>query len=405
MPTPPSPPNQWFPGPGPAPVDWSTWQARIRAAAGPPGGPGRPMAARARRLPGVVLGIVVGLGVVGTTVGGAVYAGRPTATDAPRGGSALTAPPSPLSAAPVEQVRAQVVPEPTAPPAPPPPEPSPVPAAPGARGVYPVGRLTADLVDASRPPVPRGDAAAAAGRLLRTEIRYPDARSAGPFPLVVFAHGYATSTAAYAPLLDDLAAAGYVVVAPEFPVTGTALGGDVGDREPDAQVADLSFVMSAVMDLAGGDGPLRGMVRDGPIGVVGHSDGGITAAATAFASRVRDPRVGAAVVLSGARGDFGGTWFLPESPALLAVHGDADSVNPFAASQALYASDRSGSPRYLVRVRGAGHTDAFVGARTRPALVALVDDFLRAGLGTDPDAAGRIPEDASAAGVLELLAS
>ncbi len=199
--------------------------------------------------------------------------------------------------------------------------------------------------------MPRGDAAAAAGRLLRTVIRFPDAPGAGPFPLVVFAHGYATSTAAYAPLLDDLAAAGYAVAAPELPVTSTAYGDDVGGREPDAQVGDVSFV------------------------------------------------------LSGARGDFGGTWFPSGGPALLAVHGDADTVNPFASSQTLYASDRSGSARYLVRVRGGGHTDAFVSDRTRPALVVLVDDFLRASLGTDPDAAARVATDAWVPGLLDLLGS
>jgi predicted dienelactone hydrolase len=268
---------------------------------------------------------------------------------------------------------------------------------------HPVARIDVDLVDTDRPPVSRGAAADAGGRLLRTVVRFPDVRSAGPFPLVVFAHGYATSTAAYASLLDDLAAAGYVVAAPELPVTSTALAGPVGGREPEEQVRDVTFVTTAVLDLAAGDGPLHGVVRDGPVAVVGHSDGGMTAAAAAFASRVRDARVGAAVVLSGARGDFGGTWFPAGSPALLAVHGDADPVNPFASSQTLYAADRSGSPRYLVRVRGGGHDDAFTSARTRPALVVLVDDFLRAALGTDPSAADRVPTDASAPGVLDLL--
>jgi pimeloyl-ACP methyl ester carboxylesterase len=268
-----------------------------------------------------------------------------------------------------------------------------------------VARTTVDLVDPSRPGVLRGDAAAAAGRLLRTEVRFPDVRTAGPFPLVVFAHGYATSTAAYGALLDDLAAVGYVVAAPELPVTSTAHGAAVGPREPGAQVADVAFVISSVVALAASDGPLRGSVRAGPVVVMGHSDGGITAAATAFASGVRDERVGAAVVLSGARSDVGAPWFPAGSPALLAVHGDTDTVNPFAASQSLYAADRSGSPRYLVRVRGAGHTDAFVSARTRTALVVLIDDFVRASLGTDAAAAARIPTAATVPGVLELVGS
>lgn len=378
-----------------APVDWSAWQARIRAVAVPPAAP--------RRGPGVVLGVIVALGVLGATVGGVVFAGRstgataaaPARTDVAKGPE-ITDTPLPLVG--VSPLPTTTTTTTTAAPEPvPPPPPSVV------RTTAPVARIDADFVDTARPAVPRGDAAAADGRLLRTVIRFPDAPGAGPFPLVVFAHGYATSTAAYAPLLDDLAAAGYVVAAPELPVTSTAFGDDVGEREPDVQVDDISFVISSVLDLGAGDGPLHGVVHDGPVAVIGHSDGGITAAAVAFASRVRDPRVAAAVVLSGARGDFGGTWFLPGGPALLAVHGDADTVNPFASSQTLYGSDRSGSPRYLVRVRGGGHTDAFLSDRTRPALVVLVDDFLRAALGTDPDAAARVATDAWVPGLLDLL--
>lgn len=47
----------------------------------------------------------------------------------------------------------------------------------------------------------------------------------GPWPLIVFAHGYAIDAAAYAPLPEDLAAGGYVVAAPDFPGTSTAYPG------------------------------------------------------------------------------------------------------------------------------------------------------------------------------------
>jgi hypothetical protein len=80
-------------------------------------------------------------------------------------------------------------------------------------------------------------------------------------------------------------------------------------------------------------------------------------------------------------------------------------VSPFGASQTIYSSDRSGSPRYLVAVPGGGHDDSFVGTRTRDAVAALVSDFLRAYLVGDGDARARLTEDASSPGLLELLAS
>jgi len=400
------------------PVDWWGWQARVREAVGPPGPATRPVPPHApRRMPGLVLGILVTVGIVGTLAGGVVFGGRPS--DAARADPAAATgadAPEP-TVVPVAVVPVVDLP-PTALPVPPPP-PAPVPAAPVVeRPSYPVARMEIEVVDTSRPAVVRAETAPdegapvvvpaveptdrADGRALHVVIRFPEVRTAGPFPLVVFAHGYASSTSGYSALLDDLAAAGYVVAAPEFPLTSTALPGPVGDRDVAAQVGDVSFVISSVLDLGASDSPLRGVVRTGRVGVVGHSDGGITAAAVAFASRVRDPRVGAAVVLSGAQGDFGGSWFASGSPALLAVHGDADAVNPFFSSQSLYAADRSGGARYLVRVRGGGHIDAFTSARTRPVVTALVDDFLRAALGGDAAAADRIPVDASVPGVLEL---
>ena len=357
-----------------------------------------------------MLGVLVTVGILGTLAGGVVYGGRPSdAAPADRGvratGAGATATVPPVAAAVAEPVTAIPPTTEPAPPAPPPPGPR------VERPSFPVARIEVDLVDPTGDAVVRAaspddvDAAGAVGRALHVEIRFPDVRTAGPFPLVVFAHGYATRTVAYAALLDDLAAAGYVVAAPEFPRTSTALPGPVGARDAAAQVGDVSFVITSVLDVAASDGPLRGAVRAGPVGVVGHSDGGITAAGVAFASRVRDPRVTGAVVLSGAQGDFGGAWFPAGSPALLAVHGDADAVNPFLSSESLYAADRSGSARFLVRVRGGGHLDAFTSARTRPAVVALVDDFLRAALGGDAAAADRIAADASVPGTLDLLGS
>ena len=224
--------------------------------------------------------------------------------------------------------------------------------------------------------------------------------------MVVFAHGYATQTSAYGALLDGLSAAGFVVVAPEFPYTSTAYGGGVGDRDVEAQVQDVRHAITAVRELSTTRGdPLEGLVRDGRVGVVGHSDGGVTAGAVAFASQIRDTRVGAAVLLSGARSDFGGAWFPDGSPAFLAIHGDADDVNPFGASQTLYSSDRSGAPRYLVSVSGGGHDDSFVGVQSRAAVAALMADYLRAYLVDDGNARARIVGDASVDGVLELIAS
>src|SRR6266699_2599615 len=54
-------------------------------------------------------------------------------------------------------------------------------------------------------------------RVLVTAVRYPT-RGHAPFPLIVFAHGFALTPQIYGRLLDAWARAGYVVAAPVFPV-------------------------------------------------------------------------------------------------------------------------------------------------------------------------------------------
>lgn len=51
--------------------------------------------------------------------------------------------------------------------------------------------------------------------------RAPSAQTGGPFPLVVFAHGFNITPAPYARLLQAWARAGYVVAAPIFPLTNS----------------------------------------------------------------------------------------------------------------------------------------------------------------------------------------
>jgi predicted dienelactone hydrolase len=379
----------------PRPVDWWAWQSRIRDVSTPVRTPMRSAGRRPPFLARAGLGLLVGVALVVAAFGGVVFGGRPT--DAVRT-HPLAAPLPPGGGTPPEYVVVEEPPPPT-------PEPEPGPAPEPAR----------PPVTATRPAPPPGGRFGVdqvvldltyGGRRLQTVVRFPTDRGAGPFPLVVFAYGYATQTSAYGALLDGIASYGFVVAAPEFPFTSTAYGDDIGGRDVEAQVDDVSHVITAVRDVAHTRGTsLDGLVDNAGVGVVGHSDGGVTAAAVAFASQVRDPRITAAVVLSGARDDFGGSWFPSGSPALLAIHGDADGVNPFGASQTLYSSDRSGSPRYLVAVPGGGHNDAFVGSRTRDAVAALASDFLRAYLVGDADARARITDDAAYPGVLELLAS
>jgi len=252
-------------------------------------------------------------------------------------------------------------------------------------------------------------------RVLSVTIRYPieglasgaeavDAlASGGRRALVLFAHGLALTDQTYPHFLHDLAADGFVVADPEFPLSSSALPGPASGADQVNQAADLGFVGDRLFDTASRPAALEHVVLHEKIGVVGHSDGGVTAAGFAANSCCADPRVGAAVILAGAIGRFPGSWFTDAAPPTLAVHGDADEVNPLGSSLGVYASARA--PKMFAVVHGGTHIGAFEDDVRRPAVVALVADFLRTWVLGDADAAARLSGDADVPDVLSLVAT
>ncbi len=190
----------------------------------------------------------------------------------------------------------------------------------------------------------------------------PVAPAATGFPLIVFGHGFAVTPAPYSRLLVAWARAGYVVAAPVFPQENANAPG--GPREADLvnQPGDMSFVISSLLDATSpGLTGFAGMIDPRRIAVAGQSDGGDTALATAYDPSVRDPRVSAAVVLSGAEDPFAPAFSFDRSgPALLATQGTADTVNPPSMTNAFYGI--APSPKYLLELLGASHQPPY----TRP---------------------------------------
>jgi dienelactone hydrolase len=211
-------------------------------------------------------------------------------------------------------------------------------------------------------------------RALLTRIRYPalgplgsaamaGARPAvgdGPFPLVIFSQGFDYPAEGYAALMDAWAKAGYVVADPTYPFTDPAAGTGVNEDDILHHPADLSSVISRVLEARrASSGPLHGLIDPAEIAVVGQSDGGDVSLAVAANPCCRDARVRAAAILSGAElPAFGGRYYGAGAPPLLVVQGDADTINARGCSAALY--DGAPNPKYYVDLLGAPHLPAYV---------------------------------------------
>lgn len=175
---------------------------------------------------------------------------------------------------------------------------------------YAVGTRSETFVDTSRPTSPNGDFPGAPTRTLPTKFWYPAAGEAGtttpdaapdgthgPYPLVLFAHGYDVTPDFYAPLLARWAAAGYIVAAPTFPILSGEPGGASG-VDYGKTFGDASFVIGKVLTLGVGD-PLAGLVDPSRIAAAGHSDGEVIAYALGFLACCRDLRVRSVISMAG----------------------------------------------------------------------------------------------------------
>jgi dienelactone hydrolase len=248
---------------------------------------------------------------------------------------------------------------------------------------FAVGLRVLRLVDPSRAiGLPDGSREP---RTLLTYVRYPAlgppgatdrrdapaARAAGPFPLLIFGHGFTVTPAPYASLLQSWARAGYVVAAPVFPLENANAPGGPNEGDLVNQPADMSFVISRLLGLSGRPGVLAGLIDPRLIAVSGQSDGGETALAVAYDRLFLDRRVRAAVILSGAEiPGVGGFTFPPGSPPLLATQGTADAINPPSFTSAFF--DIAPRPKYLLELLGAGHLPPYAGQQPQLGIVERV---------------------------------
>ena len=273
------------------------------------------------------------------------------------------------------------------------------------RGAFGVGVMTLELVDASRPTAPNRDYAGSPERKLVTEVWYPASPSAtapeaqdaaadlsgGPYPLIIFAHGFSAFRRQSASYAQHLASHGYVVASPDFPGSFIGAGGGARIYAVLDQPADVSFVIDELLGREGEAGwSLNGVIDHETIGMTGHSLGGLTTMLTAYGER-RDPRIDAIAPISPP------ACFLPDDlaagvslPAMI-VGGSKELIVP--PSWIRQAYEIATPPKYYADIIGADHI--------RFADIDITDDKLP-GI-VDQASGGTTVEDAGV--IIQALAS
>jgi len=226
---------------------------------------------------------------------------------------------------------------------------------------------------------------------LRHQIQYeidahPGAKPAarGPFPVVLFSHGYAGFPEQSADLTTHLARWGFVVVAPDHVersldgLLGTAAR-TIAVRLTDQQVLSKSLDLTLAENRRAGS-PLEGLVDGDEVAVIGHSAGAVAAYDLAATDRRIKSFISYSVRLDRPAGPVP-----PRSPEVpgMVMAATSDGIIPLAANRNVYR--RMKAPKYLVTIADAGHlvfSDICLIGRRQGGLVSLVHQI---GLKIPPD--------------------
>jgi predicted dienelactone hydrolase len=235
------------------------------------------------------------------------------------------------------------------------------------RGEFGVGVTTIELVDDSRPTDAAGDAPASDSRTLPVEVWYPAGPSAtapeqrdasitdggGPHPLIVFAHGLAGSRRQSVTYTQHLASHGYIVVAPDFPLSNGGAPG--GPRVSDLvnQPGDVSFLIDQFLAFNDEEGHLlEGAVDADSVGLTGHSLGGFTTLLTVYGEN-SDERIDAALPISASGCSMDEATVADVAVPIMLLTGSEDLLVAPAGNRRAY--DLANAPRYWVELQGANH--------------------------------------------------
>lgn len=193
-------------------------------------------------------------------------------------------------------------------------------------GAYIVDQVDITFVDNSRPTATNGEAPGAPSRTLPSTLWYPRDYDGDSLPLIVHSHGFLSSRTEMPYLMEALASRGYVIVAPDFPLTAGATPGGANAEDVINQPGDVSFLVDSVLALEGAEKPFNGRIDGARIGLSGYSLGGLTVFLTTYHAELRDPRVSAAVAIAGPSAVFSPQFFVTTAAPFLAVAGTADAL-------------------------------------------------------------------------------
>jgi len=197
-------------------------------------------------------------------------------------------------------------------------------------GTFDVSRESLELVDTSRGTSRNGEFTGSPTRELNGYIWYPQTREQGPYPLIIYSHGFMSSVSEADYLVDFLVPKGYVVAAIDYPLSHGGAPGGPNVADVINQPADASFVLDQLLARnAKANDSLYGMLDPSRIAAVGLSLGGLTTQLAAYHRDLRDPRFSVAVSIAGPSVFLEPGFFDTSDIPFMMIAGSADAIVPY----------------------------------------------------------------------------
>ena len=202
--------------------------------------------------------------------------------------------------------------------------------------------------------------------------------AAGVFPICEYTHGLGGSPQGSLGHIRPLAAAGFIVPAPNFSRA------NINETYSGDLARDVSEVITRTLALNTGSDPLAGHIDTAAgVGVSGHSMGGMTT--HSLLTGFPDSRIKAAIPMACI--DMGNPSSMVKANVLF-MHGDRDTTCPYSSARQAY-TELSPTKAFLTFV-GGDHGNYWGGT----VAVRTFLDWMRWGLYGDLAARGRLPGDA-----------
>lgn len=187
-------------------------------------------------------------------------------------------------------------------------------------------------------------------------VRAVPAAQDGPFPLVIFSHGFASYRVQSTFLTTHLASWGFVVISPDYLERGlrSVLGEPPASSRPDTAVADEAIETARTASATPGD-LLEGTVEAGAVYPIGHSAGGGTTLRLLSRPDVSMGIPLAAGLNAFAVFDLANT--LPSGADVTWIAAPRDAITNIADVRRGF--DYTSGERRLVEIGSSGHVNAF----------------------------------------------